>query len=571
MTRSIRSIFVFPLFFPLFFTLLRCLAISSFTVFFVPHAFAKNVKIEWSPIEGAIRYEIKIKNDSKLSLKKVTEQPLWKGDLDPGVYFYQIRGIDRAHRAGSWTEFKNLAVMPPSPKQNFPPDGAHLDLYDQKVKTVLKWDLVPGVNQYTIELKKNGVVFSRTPVEGNRLELSGLEAGKYAWSVMPVLTLDGRSPAFLAGKESEKPKQKRWEAKPSEENEFKVEYKRLEAPRLVEPRGPIAPSDEGRITLSWKAAEGAQAYEVQLLKTNKNIQDRTLASDLAKTKRFITEGHSMTSSVSQEGTYVWGVRALANLDENRVPQAIGPESVTQFDLDRNSIYKGDLGYIAFSTMFSPFTYSVVSPSKNFQTSSGVQSTATVFRFSGEYWFSRQWAVAGAVSLSTIEMNQQNFSMKSYELGLKYRAKLSSGKFGWSVSPKLGLELREYLELLPNSVTSSGSLQSINILMAGAAAGLDVRRQFTESLGLGIKLGYFFPLSILGGPAAGSSFGSGVSYRNLSVGAQGLYWLSSNWGLGAGGYFELKSVGYQVPGSSQFDQVSMDAAYFFGSVIYRFWK
>jgi len=522
---------------------------------------AKSVKLQWNPVEGAASYEIQILTENGSAVVHKTEDPYWKGQLGPGAYTYQIRAIDEAKREGTWSEPKSLAVMPEAPHPKFPKDGEKIQTYAPSVSTELKWEPVPGASKYVVELQKDGGTPTRTEVDQAKLDLKNLSDGKYKWSVKAVVQPHGRTPASL--------RQKKWETKAGDQEEFRIIHKKLEAPRLVSPLRVEPPPEDGKIKLKWKEVEGAKSYEVQISKA-KDKARRAPASELAGVKRFVTKDVSLTSRVSGDGSYAWGVRALASVDQNKVPEAVGPESYGEFQLDKNAVFKGDLGYVALSTMAAPYTYQIVSPSNGF--SGSTSSFSTLVRASGEIWLAPQWALGVGADYSFFELNNQTFNRFAVELTGKYRIQLSSGLYGWSLSPKLGAEVRTYNQIVPTDLVSLGGSLSDNPLMVlGAVAGLDIRKQFSRNFSLGAKVGYFFPVKALSGAPGDAKFDPGTSYRNLGAGLQGMYWLSPSLGLGVGAYIESRSIGYTSSSSSGLQTVTTNGTYFFGSVVYRFWK
>lgn len=530
-------------------------------------ALAKKVVIEWKPIDQALRYDLIVENESKVVLKKTLEDTRWKGELPTGAYTYQIRGIDKINRPGQWSEWKSLAVMPAPPQSQYPPDGAQVDLYHPDAPVALRWEASPGVRTYSIEVTRNGRPVSKLTVNGTQTELKNMPAGKYTWQIRPLLQLGSAAPANLRGKS--------WESPKAEKGDFEIRHRTLASPVQTYPLGSIAPAEDRILKLRWEEVEGAEGYLVHIARVSSNQQSLTAnaAADLAKAKTYFTKDIKWAVRVAGEGNYIWGVRALAHVSENK-PSAQGPEAATRFSLDRNSVFTSDLGYLAVSTMLAPYTYQLSSPLNNIQGSTS--ASALVFRLSGEYWLKPLWAIALGADFATFQMGGQTFTRPTLELNTKLRTKLSSGEFGWSFSPKIGAEMRAYNYILPANTASLSSttagLSGKDILVLGASAGFDLRKQLSESLSLGVKASYFYPVGFLGGSSIASSIAADASYRNFSVGVQGLYWVNHSFGVGVGGYFENRSIGFLTPGGpSEAEKVYMDGVYFFGSLIYRIWR
>ncbi len=549
-----------------------------------PLVFAKKVKIQWKEMEGAVDYEIQIQREGKKPFNKYITGPSpdseWKGELEPGAYTYQIRGIDPAKRAGQWSEARNLAVMPQPLKLKFPVDGRHIELYHPNVPTVLRWERSPGIRGYRVDLRRDGKLISQTEVNDIHLELKKMPPGHYSWRVVSIVHSGLRSGAFPGGRTPASQQGKKWESEASREEDFRIEYRELAAPFLVGPVSSEPPPEDSRIKLSWKSVEGAELYEVHLLRlsargASKGSSGRSPASDLQRVKRIVTSENSMTLRVPGEGRYVWGVRALANLEDPvvsnapKIALATGPESVAEFSLDRNAIFNEDLGYLAFSTMLALYQYKIKSPSTG--GGGSIDSVASVFRLSGELWLLPQWGISTAVEYVPFSVQGKSFAREDFELLVKYRLKISSGQFGWSVSPKLGFEIRNYNKIVASNNQINSGLIGMDEFFLGASLGIDVRKQFNDRFSLGAKIGYFVPLSILTGPPGGSTMSSVASYSNLSAGVQGLYWLNRNWAVALGGFYDFRAISFNLPGASGPEEIHMDAGYFFGSIIFRFWK
>lgn len=535
----------------------------------VREALAKKVVIEWKPIELAVKYELHVEHEEKIVFKKSMEETRWKGELPPGAYTYQVRGIDRMSRPGQWSDWKSLAVMPAPPQTQFPVDGSRVDLYHPNVPISLRWESTVGVKSYAIEVLREGQVFSKLTVAGTQTVLKNIPAGKYSWQVRPILQLGANAPAGLRGKS--------WESPKAEKGVFEVRLRTLEAPLPRSPLGSLAPAEDRVVRLRWDEVEGAEGYLVRIAKSSppKNgVVSADAAGDLKKVKQYYTRETQWAVRVGSEGGYVWGVRALAHLDENKKPGAQSLEGVGRFSLDRNAVFTSDLGYIALSTMLAPYTYQLSSPLNNVQGSTS--ASALVFRLSGEYWVKPLWAIGLAAELATFQMSGQSFSRPTFEVTTKFRTQLSSGVFGWSFSPKVGAELRTYNYILPNNLSALNSsatgLTGHDISILGAAVGFDLRKQLSEGLSLGIKASYFYPVSLMSSGGVADKISGDVSYRNFNIGVQGLYWVSRSVGIGVGGYFENRSIGFtSTGGGAEAEKVYMDGMYFFGSMIYRIWR
>lgn len=526
-----------------------------------PEAWAKKVSLEWKAMPGATKYELQVLNGETAVFKQTLEDTRWKGDLGFGIYSYQLRAIDAAGRGGRWTEARNLVVTPPPPKLEPPAEGNKVELFDPKAPTHLKWAPVEGVKNYALEVMRDGKPVYTGVVNGNEMELPGLGTGDYTWKVAGILQ-NARNLHTTAAQI------KKWLVQADPEG-FKVEQKQLEPPRQISPLGSTAPSQD-RQRFVWKRVDGAQAYEVSIIRVGALAQGvaRSPAA-FEKAKKFVVKDTKLELRLSSEGRYAWQVRALANLDAKQVPHAVGPESTADFELDRNAVFKDDAGYIAVSSILAPYTYRLNYYSAN--VNGNAASSALTIRGSGEWWIRPQWGAGITYDHTFFTIGGINYNRKSWELQARARFKLTSDGYGWMIVPKLGVELREYVVLLPQGGVSS-ALSGASGYAIGPSAGVDIRRQFSQNLSFGARFNYVLPLGLIGSlPQSTGDLQGGANFRNLSFGLQALYWWTPNIGLGLGGFFELRSISTRSTVSGQTDEVAMDGSYFFGSLVYRFWR
>lgn len=517
-------------------------------------SWGKSVSIEWKPIKGAREYELVLEKNGVVFLKTQSPTPGWNGDLEAGVYTYRVRAVDRINRPGKWSATKPLAVAPP-PVETLPL-AAHgkITLYDSKAGPVLKWKEIPGIKKYSVEIKENGHTVRVIKITGTQVDVPSLRAGNYTWTVSAIMESKQKNAGALAGKT--------WNAPPSESNDLIVEYKKLVAPTVTSPMGIIPLPRESKVYLKWQSVPGAEAYQVSL--TLRPTKKRTLAQ-LPKPKTFVVVDNEAVIDVEGEAAYGWEVRALANLDSKQAHQSSSPASTAEFEVNKAAAFSEGSGYVAVSGMVAPYNYKVVSPSGEGKAA----SNAMTLRLSGEYWFFPKWALALGAENTFFSIQNEVVSRKAFEAHAKYRFKFSDKRYGWYFYPKAGPEARQYFEKFPREVTSSSSTE---FTVLGTSIGFDLRKQFTDSFSLGAKTAYFLPLFLAGLPGGGA-LSSAASYRNLSFGIQGLYWIGEKWGIGAGTFLETRSISYVPTGapSSASEIIYTDATYFFGSVIFSFGK
>ncbi|OFZ22154.1 MAG: hypothetical protein A2X94_08865 [Bdellovibrionales bacterium GWB1_55_8] len=519
----------------------------------LPPALAKDVSIEWQEIPGASEYEFEIQATRASKAKEYRlDSPKWNGDLPYGVYSYRIRALDRRKRAGIWSDPQPVAVMPPAPTPQKPEDGTRLKLYHPKATTTLSWMPVKGAKEYQIEVFRAGKPHLDQMVKTSSVDLGALPPGSYTWKVRAVLKPPKRAPANFDGRS--------WISDPSDESEFRIERAYLERPVLLGPMGILPPPMGGELTFVWKTVEGADKYELRIVRTPGLANPAAFSGALSKAKPSIITAKDGEESVKlhlPEGSYVWQVRALASLSTTE--SHAGPENRSSFELNPNAVFARGAGYVALSTMLAPYSYEIISPSANRR--GATSSTAMTIRGSGDYWPWPQWGIGAAAELTSFSLNRENFNRFTGELMAKYQSSISRDRFGWFLAPKLGIEARQYLSVLPERAAET-------LLAMGASAGIDIRKQLSEKWSVSGKFAYFMPLSLSGNA---ESITGDASYRNASLGIQGQYWLNKNIGLSAGMYAEKRSISYLPPGTTAAEQLFMDGTYFFGSIIYSFTK
>ncbi|MBI2604512.1 MAG: hypothetical protein HYW49_00380, partial [Deltaproteobacteria bacterium] len=369
-------------------------------------------------------------------------------------------------------------------------------------------------------------------------------------------------------------KSKHWDSAASRIEDFEIERKTLGAAELIEPVGVLLPPATGKLLFRWRKVEGAEGYEVRV----RSVKLRTpAAATEAAEKTFVVNETSTELPVAAEGQYRWEVRPLANTDSHGAAGAIGPKSAADFDLNRNAKFAEGAGYIAVSTLISPYNYRVVSPASGFNGTT--DSLALAMRLSAEYFPKPQWGLGTAVENTSFKILGTSYSRVGFELTARYRLKLDDAQNGWLLYPKAGLEGRQYFEIYPDTsvaVSAAGgtiAVKEISMLTAGPMAGFDLRKQFSGTFSLGLKFSYFMPLTVLSGGDVQALSSGGASARNLSAGLQGLYWMGPRWALGLGAYLENRSIAFTRKGtaSTRPEEIYMDATYFFGSLIYTFGK
>lgn len=117
---------------------------------------AKDVHLEWEPIEGATGYEFEISRNGESVVKRRVEGTSWGVKLPPGVYVFRLRAIDWAKQAGEWSEPSALLSSPAAPEIVNPQPQAIFAPPDAARGIAFRWKPVPGVSKYKVEIQRGG-------------------------------------------------------------------------------------------------------------------------------------------------------------------------------------------------------------------------------------------------------------------------------------------------------------------------------------------------------------------------------------------------------------------------------
>lgn len=119
-------------------------------------AHAKEVRLEWDPIEGSTGYEFEISRNGESVVKRRVEGTSWGVKLPPGVYVFRLRAIDWAKQAGEWSEPSALFSSPPAPEILAPLAQATFAPAEALRGIPIRWKPIPGISRYKIEIQRGG-------------------------------------------------------------------------------------------------------------------------------------------------------------------------------------------------------------------------------------------------------------------------------------------------------------------------------------------------------------------------------------------------------------------------------
>lgn len=164
-------------------------------------ASARTVKIKWERVPEAARFDLKILQGGKIVIEETTDiaDPMatlhvWRGDLPPGFFVYQIRSIDAQGKRSEWSNAKLLVVKPKATQNLVPAQGAKVILsaaHGIPEKVFVKWQPLGKRITYRVDLQINDKVYYKMVYETGGLELKKPVPGTYRWKVTPVIYAEG--------------------------------------------------------------------------------------------------------------------------------------------------------------------------------------------------------------------------------------------------------------------------------------------------------------------------------------------------------------------------------------------
>lgn len=132
----------------------------------------RGVTLEWDAIEGASYYDVEISDKDKARAPKtsLTQEPIWKGKLQPGFYLMRVRGKDHRKVPGDWSEVMEVTVQLEVPHVEKPGQQFRLDSKKNDEDDFnFQWKKVPGAKKYVLTLESDDKSFQKE-IETDNLE-----------------------------------------------------------------------------------------------------------------------------------------------------------------------------------------------------------------------------------------------------------------------------------------------------------------------------------------------------------------------------------------------------------------
>jgi hypothetical protein len=247
-------------------------------IFFVPRTQAQSIKQEWTAIPSAEFYEYEVSQEEGFQAKHLiktgsTPSPRFELSLDPGVYFYRVRALNKAAEPGPWSAPARIGVAGPKMQIRTPLENEIIEVPEKNSDVIFEWNTVVGAQYYVLridhkrETKSHKVFLPRVRVAlGNQ--------GKHHFKIEAY---NGVHPISQ-----------------SESIPFTLQFSKTPPPRILEPRDThVLPAYEP-FPLRWIQLSPSRWTEVSVIRldTNKEVVSSERIDDSEKHEiQALNPGH----------------------------------------------------------------------------------------------------------------------------------------------------------------------------------------------------------------------------------------------------------------------------------------
>lgn len=427
-------------------------------------SYRRLVNFEWESIDGAISYEIEIRQTNKKDSKPYTfkvKTAAWNGRLPPGKYVMKLRSMDYRNVPGEWSEPAEFDVNLENVVLKYPAANASLLTKEDEEEDVnLQWNPVGAADEYIVEIKSDDGKFSKTEETSKTSYKFTLPVGtQYTWKVSARSKSGMTSDAVSVA-------------------QFGILGAKLEKPKIEKPE-----SDFVR-ELKWSTPDKAEKFDLAISRLDQ------------KTKKWQTvqqlKDHENDEVAFDEkwpgGTYKIAVRAKGGL---RQPSDIAQVAFKVRDgsrspaaeytaLVRKSIDRVTGWYGIASYLITQINYSSI-----------YQETGTALSYNalggtgrlGLGWFSPSspWGFLGIIDMSGFTSEGKTLTYNSMEISSVWRKPV--GERG-----ELRLQMGGYYKELPGTVgdITTQTITNEAIATAGPHGGIEYWYSMTPKLGLQVN-------------------------------------------------------------------------------------
>ncbi len=243
-----------------------------------------SVVLRWKAVDGAVLYDLEIASDPQfkdvvLAVRIATNGYRWEAAPEK-PHWFRARGIDQEHRAGPWSESKEIAAVFVAPPLTKPAKGQSLALDPQGTRVELDFEPTAIFVKYRLEIasddKFEKVVYDKTQ-EAPPFVYVATSGGTYFYRLSAIAE-DGKATA------------------PGPVGSFNLGFPGPDA--LTSERQEV---EAGRdVALSWRACKPCVTYRVQV------GRDPKWKSGSVVDERRTTDPR-LVYRPAAEGQYVWRV------------------------------------------------------------------------------------------------------------------------------------------------------------------------------------------------------------------------------------------------------------------------
>ena len=423
----------------------------------------RQIHLEFEEIEGASSYELELTSarTKKSQLFKM-KTAKWSAEIKPGNYELKIRSVDKRGVPGEWSEGQPFVVKLPGPVIQYPTAQLEIKTNEEdKYDLPLKWESIPGINQYRVDITNTDNKNKFTESFGeNHGTLTLPVAHNYSVLVTPIAD---------NGQEGEAQDQP---------ITFSLIGKKIHPPEIEKPE------DIWVTELKWEKPEYTENYSYVLqrrtdakawetVETQKNFGQENLKFGLDK------QGGHYRLAVKAEGrlreTSNFAIREFDVYSGDRSPASV-EEAKLRYSLEKPTPW-----YFVASYLLTNVSYLGVNP--EVPSSSHLRYTAlggTGRLGLGYIPPNKNLGFLGLVDLSGFTIENKNQTYASAELHAVWR--YTQGRNLLRASS--GLFYKELVESKKIDTTPTSSyFTHAKIAYAGPHAGFDFWRPFSPKLGL----------------------------------------------------------------------------------------
>lgn len=233
--------------------------------------------------------------------------------VEPGNYYWRLRGTNQASGKPEVSEIRKLSVVPNTPvRLTAPVSGAKMSYVTSPPLVAFAWSRNKLANQYVLEIagdagfKKN---LRSYPVTANSYSVSGMEQGRYYWRVRTKSVAPGVS------------------GRVSKASTFGIIQKEsFDVPRPGAPTtgAALAREDASKgVTFAWRAPAELNLFQVQI---SRDSSFSTVLVDREVRQSFFE------NPVTENGVYYWRVKGKSGDKESSFSSSVRFEVLERSEL-----------------------------------------------------------------------------------------------------------------------------------------------------------------------------------------------------------------------------------------------